>query len=393
VGLVFLARLFYLQVINDSYKLQAEDNVSRRIITYPSRGLIFDRNDKILVNNTPVYDIMVVPSEMSEMDTTKLCQILDIDRTQFDESLKKAKRYSRHRASTFLRQIPPESYTQLQEYLYQFPGFFSQVRTKRSYPFNNAPHILGYLSEVNKTQMDSSDYYGLGDYIGISGVEQAYESELRGIKGESFRTVNALSKETGQFNKGANDIQAVEGIDLHLALDIDLQILGDSLMKNKIGSIVAIEPATGEILAMNSNPYFNPNSISGRERGKSFTALNKDSLKPLFNRALMAQYPPGSTFKPIVGLVALEKRIIPANYYYACTKIYETNNLRLSCSHYHTSAYNIGEAIRESCNPYFWHIFQETIDRRPSGVFTTIYMVPAVGVLLLFYPWALVKVN
>lgn len=368
VGFIFLIRLFYLQVINDSYKLQAEDNVSRKIITYPSRGLIFDRNDKILVNNTPVYDIMVVPSELGEIDTTKFCSILEITREQFDESLTKAKKYSRYRPSTFLRQIPPESYTKLQEYLHHFPGFFSQVRTKRSYPYKNAPHILGYLSEVNKSQMDSSEYYGLGDYIGISGVEQAYETELRGIKGKSYRTVNALSKETGQFNQGANDIQAVEGKDLHLSLDIDLQILGDSLMKNKIGSIVAIEPATGEILAMNSNPFFDPNSISGRERGKSFTALNKDSLKPLFNRALMAQYPPGSTFKPIVGLVALEKRIIPANYYYACTKIYETNNLRLSCSHYHTSAYNIAEAIRESCNPYFWHIFRETIDRSENSI-------------------------
>lgn len=368
VASIFIIRLFYLQIINDSYKLQAEDNVSRKITTYPSRGLIFDRNGKILVNNTPVYDIMVVPSEMSEMDTTKFCQILDVSREKFNESLKKAKRYSRYRPSTFLRQIPPESYTRLQEYLHQFPGFISQVRTKRSYPFNNAPHILGYLSEVSKAQMDSSDYYGLGDYIGISGVEQAYETHLRGTKGESYRTVNALSKETGQFNEGANDIQAVEGKNLHLSLDIDLQLLGDSLMKNKIGSIVAIEPSTGEILAMNSNPFFDPNSISGRERGKSFKALNKDSLKPLFNRALMAQYPPGSTFKPIVGLVALEKQIIPANFYYACTKTYEANNLRLSCSHYHTSAYNVAEAIRESCNPYFWHIFRETIDRSESSI-------------------------
>lgn len=367
VALLFLCRLFYLQLVDDTYKLRAESNVIRKITTYPSRGLVMDRKGKLVVNNAPIYDIMVVPREAKGIDTTKLCRVFEISEDYFVSTMQRAKKYSNYKASVFLRQLKPEFYSKIQEYLYQFPGFYSQVRTIRSYPYQNAPHLLGYLGEVNKSQMDTSEYYNLGDYIGISGIERKYEDFLRGQKGESFRTVNVFNNETGVFRNGDLDKEASAGKNLELSIDIDLQAYGELLMQNKVGSIVAIEPKSGEILSMVSSPFYDPNVLTGRDRGEQFIALNKDSLKPLFNRAMMAQYPPGSTFKPLVGLIALEDKIVSPWFYYPCTRYYQVHNLTLKCSHDHRSAYNMKEAIKESCNPYFWHLFRSTIDRGALG--------------------------
>ncbi|MCB0514823.1 MAG: penicillin-binding protein 2 [Chitinophagales bacterium] len=362
VMLVLLGRLFYIQVWDTSYQNLADNNAVRREIIYPTRGIIYDRNNALLVNNVPVYDINVIPAKTTAIDTAKFCNLLDIRVEDFREKLKKAIQYSRYKSSIFLSNVPPDQYAQIQEYLYQFPGFFSRVRTVRSYPFESAANILGYMSEVDPNILDTTTYYQSGDYIGITGVERSYENILRGIKGEQFLIVDVLNREKGVFKNGSFNKAVQAGKDLQLTLDIDLQQYGEKLMKNKKGAIVVLDPRNGEILAMVSSPSYNPNLLSGRERSNYYAMLQRDPQKPLFNRATMAQYPPGSTVKPLVGLIALEENIIPENFYYPCNRTYRINKLTLHCSHSHYSARNIQEGIKESCNPYFWQIFRNTID-------------------------------
>jgi len=363
VGFAFLAQLFYLQVIDDSFKALAANNVIRKITTYPTRGLVYDTNEKLIVSNEPVYDLMVTPRLVKEIDTLKFCKLLNIEVEEFNRNFNKAKKYSRYKPSIFLKQISKEVYAQFQEYLFQFPGFYSQVRTLRKYPYQGASHSLGYIGEVGKKQIEQENsYYRLGDYIGKTGIENIYEERLRGEKGYRYVMVDVHNREQGTFDEGNRDTPAQSGEDLQLSLDIDLQNYGEALMLNKIGSIVAIEPKTGEILSMVSSPGYDPNLLNGRERGNNYSVLSNDTLKPLFNRAIMANYIPGSTFKPVIALIALQENAIYYYKYFECGGSYRLYNLTLRCSHAHKSCYNVAEAIEQSCNPYFWQTFRALME-------------------------------
>ncbi len=363
VGLVYLGQLFALQVIDDSFKELANDNVIRKLTTFPTRGLVYDRNKELIVTNEPVYDILVTPRLVKNIDTTKFCTLLDIDKETFEKNLAKATRYSRYRPSNFIKQISKEQYAQFQEYLFQFKGFYPQVRTIRKYPFANASHVLGYIGEVSDRHINKEDsYYQLGDYIGLTGIEKEYELNLRGEKGFRYIMVDVHNREQGEFDAGNRDQPSKAGREINLTLDIKLQQYGEQLMQNKKGSIVAINPKNGEVLAMVSNPTYDPNLLNGRERGNNFSILSNDTLKPLFNRAIQAKYIPGSTFKPLVALIALQEGAIYANKYFKCGGSYRMGNMVKRCSHDHKSAGNVPVAIKESCNPYFWQTFRALIE-------------------------------
>jgi len=366
VIVVYLLRIFYLQVIDKNYKVMADANALRKLTIYPSRGLIYDRNNTLVVCNQALYDLMVTPRQVKAFDTTLFCQLLEIDLATCRENLKKARTYSRYKPSVFLKQIPQKIYARFEENLYKFPGFYSQVRTVRSYEHNCAAHVLGYISEVDDRIIKKNRYYQNGDFIGMSGLEQQYEVLLRGNRGTRLVMVDVHNREQGSYNDGAEDTLAIAGQNLVISLDIELQQLGERLMKNKVGSIVAIEPSTGEILAMVSSPSYDPNLLNNRDRGKVFRQLNRDTLRPLLNRPLMANYPPGSTFKLMVGLVAMQTGTITPNWGYPCSRGFHLNGLTVGC-HSHPSAPNITEAIVNSCNAYFCQAFRLTIDNNSLG--------------------------
>ena len=365
VAIVFLIRLFTMQGLANDYKESAKDNVVREKTIYPSRGLILDRNNKLIVNNEAVYDLVVIPRQAKLEDTTKLCQLLGITREDFDKSVKRmraSKGYSSYRPQVLFKQIPADVYARTQEYLYQFPGFYPQVRTVRRYSRRSAAHILGYIGEVNSRQVDTIDYYNMGDYIGISGIEQTYENVLRGQKGSRHVIVDVHNREIGTYKDGENDVEAQAGYNLNLTIDIDLQEYAEQLMGNKKGSVVAIEPTTGEILALVSSPTYDPNWLTGRIRGEGMKMLQADTLKPLFNRALMAYYPPGSTFKPVMALLALQEEVVGPNYYYGCAGGYRLGRLTVGC-HAHASCGTVASAVQHSCNAYFCHLFKLFIEQ------------------------------
>jgi penicillin-binding protein 2 len=254
IGIIFIIRLFNVQVLNDEYKLDSDNNVLREITEYPARGLIYDRNGELLVYNEAAYDLMVIPKQVKEVDTTAFCKLLEIEKEEFVGKFNKAKSYSRYKPSTFLKEISSLSYAIIQEQLFKYPGFYVQTRTLRKYPRNSAAHILGYIGEVNQTTIDDRPYYRSGDYIGKSGLEYSYEEILRGTRGVKRILVDVHSREKGSYLDGATDTMAVTGKILKTSLDIVLQEYGELLMKNKKGSIVAIEPKTGEILSLVSAP-------------------------------------------------------------------------------------------------------------------------------------------
>jgi len=354
IGMIFLFRLFYIQIIDDSYKLSADNNVLRYITQYPARGLIYDRNGELLVQNQPAYDLMVIPKQVKEIDTADFCHLIKITKEQFINKLHKARKYSFYKPSVFQKQLSIETYATFQEMLYKFPGFFVQLRTLRKYPQNIAAHVLGYVSEVNNKIIDKDNYYKAGDYIGYSGIEQSYEKMLRGKKGIKVFIVDVFNRIKGSFANGKYDSLAVPGMNLTSTLHEKLQAYGELLMQNKKGSIVAIEPSTGEILAMITSPAYNPNLLIGRSRTKNYTQLEADTLEPLFNRALMAQYPPGSTFKVIQALIGSQDQVIFPNTMFSCNK-----NL-VNC-HNHRSPLNLHESIQHSCNPYYYMVFKRII--------------------------------
>jgi penicillin-binding protein 2 len=364
VGLIFLARLFYIQVIDESYILSAESNVLRKNTIYPNRGVIFDRNGMLLVYDEAAYDIMVVPRQVKSMDTLEFCQLLDITIDDFRVRLKKATSYSRYKPTIFISQISKEDFGYIEEKLYKFPGFFVQSRSLRTYPFPIAAHLMGYVAEVNNAEIAANSYYKMGDYIGKSGIERFYEPQLRGKKGFSIVMVDVHSREQGHYKDGKYDTTAVLGQNLYLTIDAELQAYGERLMKNKIGSIVAIDPKTGEILAFVSSPGYDPNLLVGRVRGKNFGILAADTLKPLINRAIMGAYPPGSTFKMANALVGLQMGTLTENTAYGCSG---PATSPIKCTHNHKSPLPLREAIEQSCNPYFWNVYKSILERSGFG--------------------------
>lgn len=361
-AIVIIIRLFYLQVINDEYLLSANNNVLRRITIYPARGVILDRNNKILVQNEPVYDLMVIPREVKSFDTLEFCRLLEITKERFDKQFKKARNQSIYRASVFEKQLSARVFAAFQEKLYQFPGFYAQNRTVRYYPDSLAAQFLGYIGEVNDKIIEKSNgFYAKGDYIGISGVERSYEDLLRGQRGVQNLMVDAFSRPKGHFADGKYDTLAVSGEGLQSSLDLELQRLGEELMRNKIGSIVAIEPSSGEILAFVSSPSYDPNLMVGRQRGNNYMKLLNNPYKPMFIRPIQAEYPPGSIFKVINALVAQQFGLINTGTTYVCGGGYRYGNRVMGCTHVH-GPMNLTQSIQYSCNTYYGYTFNKMID-------------------------------
>jgi penicillin-binding protein 2 len=360
VILIFMTRLFYVQVLEDSYTVSANNNVLRYMIDYPARGMIYDRKGKILAFNQAVYDLMVIPRQVKDLDTNEFCNLLGIPKADFIVKMEKARAFSRVKSSIFEKQISAENYATFQEKLYKFKGFYVQPRTLRKYPNNTAAHVLGYIGEVNDDLLAKNPYYRQGDYIGISGVEQSYEGELRGRRGVRIVMVDVFNREKGTYKNGAYDTIAVAGANLTSSLDADLQAYGEQLLANKVGSLVAIEPRTGEILAMISSPSYDPNLLVGRVRSKNYGVLLKDPLKPLFNRAMQAYYPPGSTFKLTNALASLQEGIITPSTSFAHS--FSVGSHAVHC-HPHPPIALEG-AIQYSCNPYFCNTFRAFIDNK-----------------------------
>lgn len=366
LAILILVRLFYIQVLDDSYRLSADNNVLRKINIYPARGVILDRNGKILVQNEPVYDIMVTPREVKDLDTALLCQLLNIDLKGFETRMQKAKAHSSYRSSTFEKMVSTETYAQLQEHLYKFKGFYALNRTVRSYPDSIAAQFLGYIQEVNEKDIErSKGFYRSGDYIGASGVERSYEELLRGQRGVKNLMVDVLGRPKGSFMDGKYDTLAVSGDGLVSSLDRDLQILAEKLMKNKMGSVVAIEPATGEILTFVSSPGYNPNLMVGRERGNNYMKLLHDPTKPLFIRPIQASYPPGSVFKVVSALTAQQAGIITPQTIFNCPGGYRYGGGRgfMRCTHVDGPT-DLIKSIQRSCNTYYGHVYARMIDSR-----------------------------
>lgn len=364
IGIIYIARLFYIQVIDESYALSANNNVLRYVTQYPARGLIYDRNGKLLVFNEAVYDLMVLPAQIKEIDTAEFCKLLEIPIQGFRDRLAKAKKYSRYKPSLFEKQISKETYGYLEEKMYRYKGFFVQPRTLRKYPKPIGAHLFGYVGEVTQGKIDKDPYYKSGDYIGVNGIEKAYEEILRGKKGLKIKMVDVHNREVGSYADGKYDTASVMGQDLYLSIDGELQEYGEKLMANKMGSIVAIEPSTGEILAFLSSPTYDPNLLVGRVRGHNFKLLDKDPVKPLLNRALSGTYPPGSTFKMVNDLIGLQEGVLSTDTRYSCQGP-ESSPIR--CTHNHQSPLDVYVAIQQSCNPFHWQVFRSIINNSGHG--------------------------
>jgi len=363
--LVLLGRLFYIQIIDDRYAYYAAKNAKRQFILYPARGPILDRNGKTLVTNELVYDVSVTPKEIKPFDTLEFCKLLSIDKAEFDKRLAKARKYSQNTPSPFEKQLSPQLYASLQERMSEFPGFRTGPHPIRSYPDSVAAQFLGYIGEVNDNAIaKSGGYYHLGDYIGISGVEKAYETDLRGQRGVRNMLVDSRGEQKGSYANGAFDTLAVPGEKLTSSLDIKLQKLGEKLMQNKVGSIVAIEPSTGEILAFVSTPSYDPNLLVGHDRSANYSKLSNDPYVPFLVRPIQASYPPGSSFKPLSALVAMQEGIITPQTTYNCPGYYIAGNRRIACFHNERhGTVNLASAVAESCNGYFDMVFEKLINR------------------------------
>jgi len=352
-----LIRLFIIQVVKNTYRLSADNNVLRYVTQYPARGLVYDRNGELIVYNQAAYDIMVVPSQTTKIDTSGFCDLLGISPDLFRREMRNAIIYSRRAPSVFLKQISNETYARFQEKMFMYPGFYVQPRTLRKYSKPVGAHVLGYVSEVDDGVIRKNPYYKPGDYIGKSGIEEAYEKDLRGRRGVKIFLVDVFSRIKGSYAGGRMDTLAVQGSDVVTGLDLNLQAYGELLMKNKRGSIVAIEPKTGEVLTLVSTPDYDPALLVGRIRSDNYAMLSADTLKPLFNRALMASYPPGSTFKPINGLIGLQEKVITPSTLFECHNGY----LFVAC-HSHPSPLSLVGAIGNSCNSYFCQTYRRVLE-------------------------------
>lgn len=368
IAVIYILRLFSLQVAEDKYKVFAENNAFLRKVQYPSRGLMYDRNGELVVFNQPAYDVMMIPRDMKGIDTLDFCRTVGITREQFDQrivEMKKSAGYSAYTPQRFLSHLSARDYGRLQEKLYRYPGFYTQKRILRQYNYKAAANVLGNVREVNQNDIDRDDYYNPGDYTGDLGVEKSYERYLRGDKGVEILMRDALGRIQGRYEDGALDMPPHSGRNLTLSLDIKLQQYAESLMVNKIGAVVAIEPKTGEILCMVSSPTYDPTLLVGRERGKNYQMLvsNDNADHPLFDRALMGAYPPGSTFKPGQALILLQEGIIDLHTAYPCYHGYINGGLRVGC-HGHPSPLPVKPALQTSCNGFFCWGFKNMVDRR-----------------------------
>lgn len=359
---ILLVKLFTIQVLDDSFLKRAESNAIQRIVDHPYRGLVYDRSGKLMVFNNPIFDLMVVPREFHLKDTTKFCELFRISKEQLIEGYNSAKSYSKVKPSPLIKQLSNTDFARIQDFLVDYPGLFILTRSVRSYPSPTAAHALGYIGEISAGQLkrDTLSYYSQGDYVGLSGLEKYYEKELRGNKGVKYKMVNVRGMDKGPFKEGQYDTISIAGKNLTSTIDLELQQFGELLMAGKTGSVVAIEPKTGEILAMISAPFYDPNQLTGAEFGKTYKILNTDNSKPLFNRPIMATYPPGSIFKIVQSLIGLQEGVLTPSSTFSCNK-------SLVACHNHPNPVNLFGAIRNSCNPYYHQAFRQIINREVSS--------------------------
>lgn len=369
IALIYAVRLFDLQLNDERYKKSADSNAFLKKTVFPSRGLMYDRNGKLVVYNQPAYDVMLIPRDVQPFDTADFCETIHITpeqlRKRFDDMRDKRLNpgYSSYTPQRLITQLSSQDYGRLQEKLYRFPGFFIQKRILRQYNYATAANVLGNLREVSATDIEKDDYYAPGDYTGDLGVERSYEQYLRGVKGVEILIRDARGRIQGRYENGDHDIEPVSGRDLKLSLDIKLQQYAESLMVGKRGAVVAIEPKTGEILCLVSSPGYDPRLLVGRPRGENYKKLEQIEGLPLFDRALSGRYPPGSTFKPTQGLILLQEGIITTATTYPCFHGYINGGLRVGC-HAHGSPLPLKPALQTSCNAYFCWGFKNMIDRR-----------------------------
>lgn len=360
VGILFTARLLYMQVFTNKWTDRAAQISEYKMYTYPARGIIYDRTGKKMVENTTFYDLILRANQFEAFDTSALAKLVGIADEEAKKKIKFARKHSYYLPYEFVKQLRSEQYELISEQLYNFSGVHGQERTMRGYPSSVAAHLLGYLKEVDSGDIKENRYYRARDYIGKGGLEQAYEAELRGVRGVQYILRDAIGEESGSFENGKYDTLPKPGKNIYSSIDIELQAYGELLMTNKIGSIVAIDPSTGEILCMVTAPTYDPNMLVGREKGDNFRKLQlNDSLKPLYNRPIQARYPPGSIFKVVQALVGLEMGVINENTGFPCDK-------SLVGCHNHPSAGNIYSAIQMSCNPYFYRVSNRIINQHKS---------------------------
>lgn len=368
VVMIYIARLFALQVADTKYKENADSNAFLRRVIYPARGLVYDREGRLVVLNKPAYDVMLIPKDVKEFDTVALCEALGISKETLLErwadmkDIRKNPGYSAYTQQKLISHLSQEDYGRLQEKLYLFPGFFIQKRTVREYAYPAGANVLGNIREVSAADIEKDGYYRRGDYTGDLGIEKSYEQALRGVKGEEILMKDAVGRIKGRYENGIHDVAPVAGHNLTLSLDMELQQYGEQLMANKIGAIVAIEPKTGEILCLVTSPNYDPSLLVGRERGKNYRDLVNNPQKPLYDRALQGAYPPGSTFKPTQGLIFLQEGIVSLSSAYPCYRGY-VNGLRVGC-HPHGSPIALKPALQTSCNAYFCWGFKNMIDKK-----------------------------
>ena len=366
---IFILRLFWVQLIDINDVKLSNKNSVEKVYNFPERGYVFDRNDRLIVGNELFYDLMIIPAELKPIDTLEFCKILKITKTTLIDKINKAKKYSRVKPSVFLSQISKTDYAIIQEKLWKYKGFSVRKKSNRNYLLNSASNILGYISEVNDYEVKDNSYYESGELIGRQGIEKSYEKKLRGLKGVSYFEKDNFNRTTGSYKEGIYDTLLKPAKNINLTIDSNLQIYGDSLMVNKFGSIVAIEPESGEILSLINAPSFDPNLLIGRERSTNYLKLKNDTIgKPLFDRGLQGMYPPGSTFKLINGLIALQEDVITPSTKILCNAGHFYSNKRFMKCHCKPGTYNdLNKAIYNSCNTYFATIYKKTIQKYSSS--------------------------
>ena len=367
VVLVYIIRLLFLQVIDQSTQEKAENNAQLRQVIYPSRGLIYDRNGELLVSNQPIYEVTLVVKEMGkDFDTLEFCTALHIDREAFEARMhdmtdrRKNRGYSRFTPQVFMEQLSKEEVARLQQEQYKYFGVGIRCRTLRDYTYPIASHVLGSVGEVNQNDLEHDAYYAVGDYAGRDGIERTYEKQLRGEKGVEVLMRDSRGRIQGSYKDGSLDREAKAGTDLYLSIDRKAQQLAEELLRGKVGSVVAIEPKTGEVLVMASAPNWDPCTLVGKERSANYQKLASDPNKPLINRAVQAQYSPGSTFKTLQALIGLQEKVVTPHTQYPCSG---KQSSPIKCTHNHGTPVDLEEGIEQSCNPYFWALFRDMLQR------------------------------
>ncbi|TYA74866.1 penicillin-binding protein 2 [Seonamhaeicola marinus] len=368
VGLLFISRLFYLQIYSFDGQDLFEDNAIRKVYDYPKRGFVYDRNGELLVSNQPSYDVMVIPREVKPFNVEEFCNLLKVDTSYYSTKLRRAKVYSPRLPSVFLSHLSKEDYAVLQEKMRKFEGFYIQKRSLRLYQRAIGANVLGDIGEVNRRTIQKQPYYKMGDLIGKQGVEASYEKTLRGVKGIKFIQKDRFNRDIGPYKEGKFDTIPEQGKDIHITIDAKLQEYGELLMQNKRGGVIAIEPSSGEILAMVAAPTYDPNILVGRDRSKNFTKLYYDSIsKPLFNRSLKGVYEPGSPFKLMNALIGLQEGVLTPDERVTCYAGYKYGNRFMKCHCYRGRRNNMITGIQESCNAYFATAYRKILDKNGNA--------------------------